>query len=178
MSGFRLKPVGLVPRPLGRVVFHQRHFRSDRNFTRRMRMMRMKGHIRCFFTEKTRDAMSVRAWLKTHSAVYSSDSGATTWKFDGYPQGKESVTPSSQHSLHQSVIHSSARMPTPPTECYLDISSALRIVCVFSLLLLESSSCPRFHICFSPLQESFTGEKSASTLASSTSMRTPRSASF
>ena len=137
----------------------------------------MKGHIRCFFTEKTRDAMSVRAWLRLTRrctpATRARRPGSST---DIHKVKSPSPRHLSTHSISQSFTHPPACRRPPPNAiwAYRPLSKSF----ASSLLLLESSSCPRFHICFSPLQESFTGEKSASTLASSTSMRSTRSASF
>ena len=138
----------------------------------------MKGHIRCFFTEKTRDAMSVRAWLRLTRrctpATRARRPGSST---DIHKVKSPSPRHLSTHSISQSFTHPPACRRPPPNAIWayrpLSESSASSPCCSSNL-----PRCPRSHICFSPLQESFTGEKSASTLASSTSMRSTRSASF
>ena len=133
----------------------------------------MKGHIRCFFTEKTRDAMSVRAWLRLTRrctpATRARRPGSST---DIHKVKSPSPRHLSTHSISQSFTHPPACRRPPPNAIWayrpLSESSASSPCCSSNL-----PRCPRSHICFSPLQESFTGEKSASTLASSTSMRTP-----
>ena len=138
----------------------------------------MKGQTRCLFTEKTRDAMSVRAWLRltrrcTPATRARRPGSSTDIHKVKSPSPRHLIT----HSISQSFTHPPACRRPPPNAIWayrpLSESSASSPCCSSNL-----PRCPRSHICFSPLQESFTGEKSASTLASSTSMRSTRSASF